>query len=346
MHAHGSDRVRVAGDKVILWSPIPKGWHPRVPRTNVHSEHPGTAVLWGEEYYEVVEASAAQGGGVRYVLAAWRDEHVFRVFETYDDESEARRIADFNAASKQRRHSGAVWLLGVIFGHLPAPIQNRIANEYGRAAHRMTLISIVPSQILLGVCVWFYVDARMKQTSSIIPQWMWILAMVMLADSAVRFLVVMLQSRPQGSLPGTLIYFVLWKLAPKRFPSPIEERGRAVFMIEPDEAIALQDAIEMRAPLFTLLSPPEQHLLAERFGFEYRKHATAPAVIILIGALLGVVSSYVKVADSGGLSALLSLFVAGALTIEQILRLVSFKRGPAGSMLAPLVRPFVRRYLA
>jgi len=345
MVPHGSDRVRVAGEKIILFSPISKGWQPRVPRTNLRSEHPGTAVLWDEQYYEVLDADLMQGGGVRYVLAAWQDEHVFRFFDAYDDESEARRIADYNATLKQRRHSKAVSLLGVIFGHLPAPVQNRLGNEYGVAAHRMTLISIVPSMVLLGICVWFYVDARLKQTASIIPTWLWLFAMLMLADSGVRFLVVMLQSRAQGSLPGTLVYFILWKLAPARFPSPVEERGRGVFMLAPEEDVALRDAIQMRAPLFTLLTPAEQRRLAERFGFEYRRHAFAPAIVILVCAILGAVSSFVKVADSGSVSALLSLIIAGGLSIEQVVRLLALQRGPAGSVLGALVRPFVRGFL-
>jgi hypothetical protein len=33
------------------------------------------------------------------------------------------------------------------------------------------------------------------------------------------------------------------------------------------------------------------------------------------------------------------------LAIEQIYRIVSFRRGPAGSILGVLVRPFVRKFL-
>jgi len=167
----------------------------------------------------------------------------------------------------------------------------------------------------------------------------------MFADSVVRFQVVMLQSRAQGSLPGTFVYFILWSLAPKRFASPVEERGRGVFMLAPDEETALRDAIEMRGALFTLLTPAEQLRLAERYGFEYRRYATGPAVVILICALLGAVSSWVKVADSGSVSALLSLILSGGLTIEQVIRLRALKRGPAGSVLGAVVRPFVRGYL-
>ena len=345
MLTHGSDRVRVVGEKVFLYSPISKGWKARVPRKNLHSEYPGTAVLWDEQYFEVVSAEVAQGGGVRYVLAPWRDDHVIRVFDQYDAESEARRIADYNAAITQRRRSPLVSLFSIVLGHLPAPVQNRLGNEYGVAPQRMTLVSLVPSVVFLGVCVWLYVGARMNLAASPVAVWVWLVALMMIADSAVRFLIVMLQSRAQGSLPGTIIYSILYLIIPERLPSPTVERGRGIFMLEPDEEIALRDALRMREPLFTFLTPAEQQHLAERFGFEYRRHAFFPAIVILVCALLGAISSYVKVADSGSVSALISLIVAGGLAIEQVARLYTLQRRPAGSVLAVLVRPFVRQFL-
>ena len=346
MLTFGSDRVRVVGEKVFLYSPISKGWNPRVPRTNTRSEHPGTAVLWDEKYFEVVSAELAEGGGVRYVLLPWREEHVFRVFDHYDAESETRRIEDFNAALKQRKHSTATRLFSVVLGHLPAPVQNRLANEYGVSATSMTLMSILPTIVLLGICAWLYVDATMKQVPSPVPLGLWLFIMAMLLDSGIRFMVVMLQSRAQGSLPGSILYSILWNLMPQRLPSPVAERGRGIFTLDPDEEVAARDAIRLRAPLFTFLTPQEQRHLAQRFGFDYREHAKAPAIIILIGALLGAITSFIEVRDTGGTSALLSMIIAGFLTIEQVVRLLALPTRPAGSVLGVLVRPFVRDYLA
>ena len=81
---HGSDRARRAGEKVILQSAISKGWTPRTPKSLTHAEFPGTTVLWDEQYFEVIEATATQTGGVRYVLAEWRESHTIRTFEHYD----------------------------------------------------------------------------------------------------------------------------------------------------------------------------------------------------------------------------------------------------------------------
>ncbi|HJQ36496.1 MAG TPA: hypothetical protein VKB93_05110 [Thermoanaerobaculia bacterium] len=343
-HAHGSDRVRVAGEKILLFSRISKGWQARVPATNIRGEHPGTAVLWDEQYYEVIEAGVMQGGGVRYVLAAWRDEHVFRDFQVYDDESEARIAADFEQAKRQRSVGKFVWLASMLLGHLPAPVQNRLANEYGVTAPRMTALSTIPSVVLLGVCVWLYASARLEVAASPVPGWLWAIAFGMTFDSAVRYLGYMTTNRALGSLPGTIVYAILSVVAPKRFPWP-RERGNESFMIAPEEDVVLRDDLHMRAPLLTLLSPAEQRALAERYGFDYREHAYAPAVIILCGALLGVISLLPSVRGNGGVSAFLSFGVAALLTIEQIIRLYALQHRPAGSVLAPLVRPFVRRYL-
>src|SRR5690349_20395281 len=105
MITHGTDRARRVGDRVVLQSAISKGWTPRVPKTTTSPEHPGTAVWWDEQCYEVVEASGLPTGGVRYVLMPWRDEHAIRVLSHYDAESEAARIEDHARVMRQRKAS-------------------------------------------------------------------------------------------------------------------------------------------------------------------------------------------------------------------------------------------------
>src|SRR5215210_5779539 len=99
MQSFGSDRVRAGeGAQRILMSRIPKqGWTPRTPKTLTHSEFPGTAVLWGDEYFEVVDADALPQGGVRYILEPWLEQHTIRTADRYDQESEAARVAAHRA---------------------------------------------------------------------------------------------------------------------------------------------------------------------------------------------------------------------------------------------------------
>lgn len=349
MHPYGGDRFRTVGEKFILHARISKGWTARVAKTNTTAEYPGTAVLWDNEYFEVVAAELLPQGGVRYVLEAWRDDHVIRVFDSYDEATEARRLEDFRAASVQRKKSVGARFMGILLGHFPSHVQKHLEHEYGVTPARMTILSCLLPLALLGICVWLKADAALRKAESPVPVWVWFLALGMLVESAMRFLVAMSQNRGMGSLLGFIAYIPFWYLTPARqkWPKPwAEERGlSASFTIPPPDDVAIRDSLEVRGVWLTLLTPAEQLRLAERFGFDYRKHAYGLSWIILAGSVLGAVSSFVKVADSRSFSALISLIVAGALAIEQVLRLIAFKRGPAGSFLGVLVRPFMRDLL-
>ena len=349
MLAYGGDRVRSAGDKVILHSAISKGWTPRRAKTAVHAEYPGTAVLWEEQYYEVVTAELLPLGGIRYVLVPWRDDHVIRVSDRYDEESEAARLADYRAAAAQRKKSIGARVAGVLFGHFPAHVQEHLQNELGVMPARMTIISCLPIVGALGVCAYLTADAALAEEPSPVPIWLAILLLPLMLESGVRFLVAMQQNRGMGSLLGTIAYVLFWYATPakKKWPSPFEPgRGHELFTLPPPDDVVLRDKLEMRSTWMTLLTPAEQTHLAERYGYDYRSHAYGLTWIILIFSAAGAVSSAVKVVDgNGGFSALSSLVIAGLLAVEQVSRLLTLKRGPAGSVLGVLVRPFMRDML-
>ncbi|MFP5247306.1 MAG: hypothetical protein ACLGH0_11485 [Thermoanaerobaculia bacterium] len=348
MQAYGSDRLRQSGDRWILLSAISKGWTPRTPKSGTHAEFPGTTVLWDDQYFEVIEAAPMPRDAVRYVLAPWREEHTIRTFERYDGESEAQRRADYERAQRQRKVSILSRLSGIALGHLPEPVQIHLQNELGVVPTRMTLLSCIPALVLAGVCFWLKADAMLKETASPIPTWLWILVVLLLLETIVRFIVAMSHARGIGSTIGTMAYLVYWGLHPNRarLVPPFGGRGYSTtFMIPPPDDVALRDALTTKAPLLTLLTPAEQHKLAARYGFDYRKHAYPLAFAILVVAVMGAVSSYVKVKNGAGLSPLLSMFAAAAVALEQLIRLYGFQRGPAGSIFAPLVRPFVKDLL-
>src|SRR5438132_9131623 len=105
MQTYGSDRVRLDGDRLILSSKINKGWTPRADKTLTSAEFPGTAVLWNEQYYEVISAESIPQG-VRYVLEPWREHHAIRTTDRYDEESEAQRVEEHRRSlvrEKQRK---------------------------------------------------------------------------------------------------------------------------------------------------------------------------------------------------------------------------------------------------
>ena len=348
MQAYGGDRLRESAGKLILHSALPKGWVARTPKIGTHSEHPGTTVFWNERYLEVIVAESHERGGVRYVLAPWSDAHTIRSFEVYDEASETRRASDHAAVRGQKFGTFATTLLSIFLGHLPAAVQRHLANEYGVTASRMTLISTVTGPVLMGICVWYDVGTTLSRTRSPIPLWLWLVAIVMFLDSALRFFIAMSQTRAVGSIPGYVVYGVYWLVSPNRgrLPAPFaSERGVGLFTIEAPDDVALRDKVHLKGPLLSLLTPAEQVRLKDRFGFDYRRNSYVLAWIILVFAAMGSVSSLVKTLDSGSINAGVAFIVATVLAVEQIKRLAALQRGPAGSILGSLVRPFVRDLL-
>jgi hypothetical protein len=284
---------------------------------------------------------------VRYVLEPWREEHTIRQFEHYSEEAEARRLADYAFAKKQRRASVASSWSGLVLGHLPEPAQRKLQTDLGIAPSRITIISCVPPVVFAGVAIYLAVDAYMRGGKSAIPAWLFFLALFMGAESFFRFSIAMQQGRGIGTAIGTTLYILYWYLTPNKanHASPFDQRGDALFTLPAPDDVALRDKLTMKGPMLTLLSLREQEQLAERYGFDYRQYAYGLTWLMLVCALLGAVTSYMKVAAGAGASVLISMFLAAAVALEQILRLMQLQRGPAPSVFGALVRPFVRDLL-
>ena len=347
MLTHGSDRARRVGERVILQSAISKGWTPRTPKTNTHSECPGTTVLWDEQYFEVIEATATQSGGVRYVLAEWQESHTIRTLEHYDAESEALRIADHERARRQRQTSVLSRLSGMFLGYLPGQVQLHLENELGVRASRMTILSCIPALVLLGICAVAHAGAATRQVVSPVPSLLWPVVFLLTFESFIRFYVAMSQGRPMGSVLGVIGYWIYHHASKKKneLPPVIGGRGDSIAFTAPAEDVALRDSFEMKQALLTLLTPAEQMKLAERFGYDYRRHAYGLAWLILVCAALGAFTSYLELDKSGSFTSLLSMLIAGGVALEQAVRLRAFRRGPAGSVFGFVVRPLVRNLL-
>src|SRR5581483_2162777 len=345
MQPCGSDRVReVAGGRILLYSRYPKPWQTRSAKTNTSPEHPGTALFWEEAIFEVVSAEAQQGGGVRYVLEPWRDEHAMRVTDRYDEESEAHRLAQHNAALRREKHRIAVKLSGFLAGHLPAAIQEELASELGLFAPNMTMMSVAG---VLAVVVALILTIVHRYMNGEMILWHVVMAAYLLQESCYRLVRVFMHHRPTGSLIGILFYSMAYAAGWKRgMPPPTQEpKGNGIYIREEHEDTKLRDAFHLREPLVTLLPPDEQSRLAERFDYDYKPHSKPVAVLLLVLSPLGVFTSVRTIAAQPTGGAILSLLCAGGVALEQILRLHAFQHGPAGSVFGILARPMTRRLL-
>jgi hypothetical protein len=348
MQAYGSDRFRLAGERVILYSRLPKGWTPRQNRQGTHAEFPGTTVYWDETYLEVITADALPAGGVRYVLEPWREEHTIRVFQHYDENSEARLQADSQQVLKQRRMGLGARVASMILGHLPTDVQQRIANEFGTSPVTMTLLSLIPPVVFFGIVMYLGVGSIVDMKRSPIPGWLGSLSAFWFVESLFRFILVMTQNRGIPSTGGILVYALLRPRQLAKEASTLVQDVRGGFPqpgVHVSEDVEEHDRFLLRAPLFTLLSVAEQRSLAEWYGYDYRDYAMGPALILLSGSGIGVITSVMTLQKDVRVSAVASLLVAGFLAAEQVWRILAFDRGPAGSVVGPLVRPLVRQYL-
>jgi hypothetical protein len=104
---------------------------------------------------------------------------------------------------------------------------------------------------------------------------------------------------------------------------------------------AAEDRFHLLEPLLALLSPDEQRELQHRYAFSPIAWGRRSAVTILVLSGLGLLSDLAAFATGKpGLPTVASALVALGLAAEQIARLVSLRREPAGSVLGALVRPF------
>lgn len=346
MQSYGTDRVRRGnGEQWIILSRQSKGWVPRTPAAVTRNDRPGTTVRWEEKYYEVVSATGT-GGGIRYVLEPWRDENVMRLVDDYDEASEARRQADHHDGVRRERGRVSANVLAIFTGQLPSAVQERMGNDLGIWPARLTLISVVPAMIFVGVVVNLAAHRKMEQEAPL-PLWLLLLAGYLFVESAIRFVVAMTQNQPMGSAVGFMAWSIFYLASPRRkhLVRPLEEsRGPLVPEMTPEEAAS--DRYLLLEPFLTLLSPAEQDRLAEKFGFDYRKMASIVAAVILTFGVLGAVNSVSLLMEGARLSPALSLLFAGALAAEQVVRLMKLRDRPAGSVLGALVRPLARKLLA
>ena len=340
MHPYGSDRVRPGdGEQLILLSRFPKRWTTRVVKTLTSAEFPGTAVLWDEHYFEVVDAEPLPQGGVQYLLEPWREMHVMRTTDRYDADSEAERLIEYRAQVSRERQRKSAKLMGILAGHLPNIVQNELGQELGITATRLTLVSTLPIFVIIIALVLWLVTGFMSGTPRPLPVYM--LTFYLFIESSIRFVVAWLAGRPMGSAAGVIGYIFYYLTIADRTHavSPFaQEKGMKVTISATPEERTASDALMLREPLVTLLSPADQARVAERFGYDYRHQSSRVAALILVFALIGVASSIYR-------GAVISFVAASALSAEQIYRLLLLRRQPVGSFLGIVARPFVRKLL-
>lgn len=346
--ALGRDRLGVeAGGRLLLDCDASKGWRGRNPATATSAEHPGSAVRWEEQFFEVLEVRPLGGGAVQYVLAPWDDRHAMRVVESYSEEAEAaRKLERADTARCSDRHVYA-WLAAPLLGSLPGYVQERLEREINVPAARLSLASALPLWIAGWISLVLLMASSIEGTGSL-PLPVLVFGVYLLAESTARLSVCMVQGRAIGTLVGTLLYEIWRRLGGTKArveerPIPRERAVRAA------EAGAERDALDrfaMVEPLAGLLPVRDQVRLAERFGFDGIRWGRIGAIFLLVmfgplavTSVLGAIAVFEP-------SDLWKVPLFGGIVAEQVLRLRKLASGRlAPSVLGPLVRTFARPLL-
>jgi hypothetical protein len=329
MQAYGSDRVRQGdGERIVLSCRGPKGWTARIEKTMTGAEFPGTAVLWEGRYFEVVSAEPISGG-VRYILEPWLDRHAMRLTDRYDETSEASRSEEERKARERETRRKSANAFALLTGHLPAVAQETLGRELGVLPDRITLISVVGEFIVVAALILWIVNGRINSTPR--PFAALVILYYLGFETAFRFFIAWSQRRPIGSTVGFIIYLLFNGL-------PKTEKGFAVPVPTPPAEVVARDTLTLREPLVTLLPASDQMRVAARFGYDYRRLSTGVALFILVFAAAGVITAFRT-------NAAVMLLIAATLSIDQIVRLMMLRRGPAASILGWIVRPFLRKLL-
>jgi hypothetical protein len=345
----GPDRIDLASSgHVRLTCPRPKEWVTRRPAGPGSVLHPGTAIRWEEELWEVVDAGDAPGGEAWYELARWDDQHAIRLVLPYDEASEAGRAEARRDVQRRGATRIVALLLSPVVGLLPAHVQARLEVELGVRGTTLTLASI-PAPLAVGVAALLamlaslvgaaHVAARAGAAPVEAPVEPFLVFLVyLLPESLARFAIAMGPDRPMGSVLGLPLYAAarLARLAPAPAPAATPEAPA------PDEERSLADRFLMLEPLLSFLPPADQRRLAGARGFAALTWGKRTAWFLLVYPGLTAPAHAARLLiGNGGLGSFLLLVLALGLGVEQVVRLRTLARGePAPSVLGRLVAPF------
>lgn len=231
--ACGSDRLEIGENgSLLLFCGVSKGWLGRRPKTLTSPEYPGTAVQWEDKVYEVLEADPMPTGGARYRLRPWEETHAIRVLQQYDEASEVLRTGERRDTISRERKRWLSTLLGLLAGHLPGSVQERMEREYGYPATWMTILSALPLFAigivsLFGSLATAFGASAGGQAGGLLS-FFWSLPFpvgyYLFAESALRLAIAATQSRPAGSLLGWFAYEI-WRRVKQKVPAIRTEKG-------------------------------------------------------------------------------------------------------------------------
>lgn len=224
------DRVVPAadGEPVDLWvyAVLPKeGWVPHSPGDFVRAEHPGSAIKYRDQIYEVmrVEETVEGGYAFRYRLRPWDPQYTIRHLVEYTLKTQ-RDAADAHQemARAERLRSLILWLFPIV-GFAPDPLQGEWEKKTGLS---MAWVSV--GSALCGLALAFSLRNGPEDLRFVV------IVYYLGLESFGRLLWIAVSHRPHGSLLLTLPYLLWQGLWRRQHPESAQNAG-AVLLAREDE---------------------------------------------------------------------------------------------------------------
>lgn len=203
------------GDELIVFSPRHSlGWRA------AKGKAPGTAVVWRDKPFEVVDRFEA-GRGERWVLRRWREATAMRDVFTLDVEA-VREIAERSIAeTRARQIRRSTCLLLPLLGLVPAGLQKHWAEEWGFNAERATQVSAVFEMLAGGLGI-LQIAAAAFGGDPFMPLVLAYPGPLLFAFGAVRLALVFADGEPVGSPLGLPLLLLTPRSTPASHrPTPV-----------------------------------------------------------------------------------------------------------------------------
>jgi hypothetical protein len=295
--------------------------------------------VWEGEYFETIEALELENGEFLYRLKPWSEAHTIRRIESYDDESEQRRIAAWEKKKRTEKWRRVVVLTSPFTGLLPADAQFYFERELGVLAGTQTMISSASFLLVGAVSTAALILQFFHFIQNGPPPSLLFLGATLFFDSLIR----LRQNLADGLPMGCYLFGIPYAFV--RATRHRETLGTNVPQRPVPSETSRRDLYHVIEPVAALLRPEEQERLVRDFQFDALDWGRKTAAVILVIAIVGAFTSFDRLSHSthGNFGAFVSAFAAIGLIAEQLFRLDAIRRKQkAGSILGALLRPFVR----
>lgn len=195
---HGVRVMPGDGDGIVVVSAeFDLEWRPR------HAGRPGSAVVWEESGFEVVERESWRRGA-RWILEPWTGDDVMRVVLPLDGAAVAAAARAAQRAARAAKLRGWFWIAAPILGFAPASRQRRWLDRYAFPATLATSMSAILEIAVGAVCVIELLASVLADGTPFpwIPRPLVLLGFFIFIEGAVRLAIFASDPGPVGSLFG------------------------------------------------------------------------------------------------------------------------------------------------